>query len=587
MTTSTANRLGLRRTFQVDRIEKEDRQKLQTEAKTAVADLAEETAGPASQRPTSQTAADSRAAISYDPIAQQLRTGLDAQLPTAELDEDGTFTVTGTDEDDQLLIEEDGDTVNAYYTDDEGTQHLIGSADADDVERIEVNSGAGDDVIVNQGEGEVDADATIDAGEGDDVVINTQDDATIAGGDGENEIYNAGDDVTIGAGEDVDSSDVVFNAGDDATIDYANGGAHDVTSIGNDGTVGVAGDGSNVAVVGEGNAVQIGGSSNLSVQGDGNAVTTTDGGNAVAIAGDENAVDLAGGGNVVEIVGNGNVLVAADNPAGAALANFDELDVDGDGFLRAEELAQIPGGEALAQASDALMFASIESGNEAWHGVSRADLEAVNQMMAEDPSLTVDDVAQQLRESSWLGERLAADGQKVDAESFSNAVAEYREQNEVEAIDESALAPMQVDPNLVSIWGDANSVASTAPSTWVTAAGNSNQIALGGDDSVAVAVGDGNQIALAGQNSIAAFVGNLNSVLSGGGNAVVGSGMLNNVTTLGEDQDAVLLDGGYNFYNGQLQLPLSPYFSMMGPDLGYSQDELIQMMFGADEGMWA
>ncbi|MEQ9504156.1 MAG: hypothetical protein RIT81_45295 [Deltaproteobacteria bacterium] len=561
------------RFFQIDRIEQNDRIQLQNEGRQAVEDLAEEVAGPASQRPTTQTAADARAAIAFDPTTQQIVAGLDA-MPTAELNDDGTFAVTGTEGDDQILVEERDDVVSAYYTDANGEQHLIGSADASEVERVEVNAGEGDDIIVN------DADAaTLDAGEGDDVVINTHGGATIAGGEGSNEIYNSGDDVTIGAGEDVDSTDAVFSAGDGVTIDYANGGGHNVASIGNDGTIGVNGDGANVNVVGDGNALNLGGSTSFAtVQGDTNAVTSNVGGNAVAVAGDGNAIDLAGGGNLTEIVGDQNVFVG-DDPAGIALANFDELDVDGDGFLRAEELAQIPGGEALVEASDALMFGSIESGNEAWHGVSRADLEQVNAMIAEDPSLTVDDVAQQLRESSWLGQRIAASGDEVTAESFSAAVAEHRGNNEVDAID--GLAPLELDPNVVNLWGDGNGVAATAPNTWVQFAGNENNIALGGDMSAVFGYGDANQIALAGEQSLASFAGNMNGVLSGGGNAILGFGNGNMVESVGEDQ--VFLDGGYNFYNGQLQMPLLPYFTSMGPDFGYSEDELMQMLFAQRE----
>lgn len=550
-----------RRTIPLERIEQEDRQQLQTDAKEAVAELADEAVELPASRPTAATAADARTAISYDPLTQQIMTNLHGRVPTAEL-EDGTLAITGTDADDQIRIDQHGDLVSAYGTSDDGEQIHLGTWDAADVERIEVEGGAGDDIIVNDGDDESATTANLDGGEGDDVIINTRDSATISGADGNNQIINSGDDVEIATGDDIESEDAVFNAGDGASIQYGNGGAHQIQSVGNDAEIGTTGEGGSVNVVGDGNFTELSGAGNsVTVQGEGNVVAGTTGGNTVQVAGDVNGIDLIGTGNTVEVNGDGNVY-AGDNGAGILLDNFDELDADGDGFLLPEEIAQVPGAEGLAEASDALIFGNIDPQSNAWHGVSREDLEVVaNRMYAGE---TLEDIADDLRQSSWLGQQLSEEGVEVNADTFAEAVNRYRLDNPRPDVDMMTLTPL-LESNQLLVQGDANLVDAPGPGTWLAFEGQGNQINVGPLSGV-VGFGDANEIDLAGPGSILGFEGQGNQITSGGGNAILGLGDYNAIESTGED----LVDvQGMNLIDGQMQLSpqlqalLEQYFVMM------------------------
>jgi hypothetical protein len=578
-------------------IQKEERQALQQDARTQVDTLADEVANSPVNRPTAQTAADSRRSIRFDPTTQQIITRANAQVPTA-VNNDGTVTITGTPDADKIRVDQSDEHVRAYYTDANGEEQLLGEWCSSDVDRVEVdggdgddllvgdntdgrttmNAGAGNDRIVNKGDGpETSTEgATLEGGEGDDQIINTRGGATINGGAGENEIINSGDSTNIGdQGEDVDSSDFVFNAGDGANIAYQ-GGSHEVQSVGNANSIDLGGDANTVDVVGDDNGIRLRGSDNdLTIQGDNNGTIAFSGNNSVRIAGEGNAVDVSGTGNQVDVNGDGNT-VTTDNAAGILLDNFDTLDVDGDGILTEEEIRQVPGASDIADNLDSLMFGTIQEGSNAWHGLSREDLEMVRTRMFEGE--TLDDISQDLMTNSWLGQEIAAQGGQVTPEAFSEAVDRYRQDNPRPDVDPMSLTPL-LDTNDIGLWGNQNQVAAPTSAN-IGFMGWGNQITAG-DNSAIAGIGNLNTINLAGPNGALAFAGYGNQVNSGGGNVILGAGDYNMIESA---QDDLTVVEGQNLVNGQLQTGLSPYFAEMSPDMGLPPDLMIMLLLQQQRG---
>ncbi len=578
-----------RRSFTtINPVRPEDRKTLKTDAKTQIEQAAEVVSAPAN-RPTAQSALDARRGLRYDPTLQQLQSRFNNQVPKVD-ESGGTVTITGSDESDRIRIQQDQDQIHAYYTDANNEEQLLGEWNADDVveirvdggdgddviigedvdDRVTLGGGAGDDRIINQGGTErTDRSATLDGGEGDDLMINTRTGATIQAGAGANEIYNSGDLSTIGGeGDGVDSEDTVFNAADGVDVSYENQGGHQITSLGDLNDIKTAGEGGSVNVVGDQNRTTLNGRFNdVTVQGDENATVGKTGDNSVRVAGQGNGVDLIGTGNNIDINGDQNV-VATDNAAGILLDNFDKLDADGDGVLLPEEIKQIPGAEDIAGATDSLMFATIQDGSNAWHGLSREDLQTVADRMYKGESL--DQISQDLRENSWLGQQLTASGQPVNADTFGEAVNRYRQDNPRPDVDPMTLTPM-LDANTIGVWGDQNLVAAPGPNTWLGYEGSGNTINVGGQSAVAGA-GDFNQVNLGGPNSMLAFQGSGNAISSGDGNSVLGVGDFNTIESAGRNLIEV---EGNNMVNGQLQTALAPYFATLAPDQGMPPDLLI------------
>lgn len=69
-----------------------------------------------------------------------------------------------------------------------------------------------------------------------------------------------------------------------------------------------------------------------------------------------------------------------------AVAQFDKIAKDG--FVSKEALQKIPGGKALADNVDALIFAHpTDPGAKAWHGLSKGDLQAIQKRLASGETL--------------------------------------------------------------------------------------------------------------------------------------------------------------------------------------------------------
>lgn len=113
---------------------------------------------------------------------------------------------------------------------------------------------------------------------------------------------------------------------------------------------------------------------------------------------------------------------------GSALDQFDSL--TDDGFVTAEKLAKIEGGEALAENLDSLIFASrYDEGDQAWHGLSKEDLTTIQGRLQNGE--TIEQIAADARANSSIGETLAKTNPDFTAEDFNTAVGQRRNVNAV------------------------------------------------------------------------------------------------------------------------------------------------------------
>jgi hypothetical protein len=109
---------------------------------------------------------------------------------------------------------------------------------------------------------------------------------------------------------------------------------------------------------------------------------------------------------------------------------FDQIDQNKDTILTDDELlAGKKAGtvnrniENLLYHSSELMFANIDAGDAAWFGLSKTDLNVIEQKLKADRWAKLDDVATDIRKGSWLGQKLGAD---ATHNQFINAVEEQR-----------------------------------------------------------------------------------------------------------------------------------------------------------------
>ena len=111
---------------------------------------------------------------------------------------------------------------------------------------------------------------------------------------------------------------------------------------------------------------------------------------------------------------------------------FDKIDLNNDNFLMNTELKTakdndiIDGNiDKLLKRSPELMFAAIDSGNGAWFGLSKTDLNVIQQKLKADRWAKLSDVASEVRKGSWLGEQLGPDHTRKE---FVKAVKKYRKE---------------------------------------------------------------------------------------------------------------------------------------------------------------
>jgi hypothetical protein len=109
---------------------------------------------------------------------------------------------------------------------------------------------------------------------------------------------------------------------------------------------------------------------------------------------------------------------------------FDQIDQNKDTIVTDDELlagkktGTVKGNlENLLYHSSELMFAHIDSGDAAWFGLSKTDLNVLEQKLKADRWAKLDDVATDIRKGSWLGQKLGAD---ATHNQFINAVEEQR-----------------------------------------------------------------------------------------------------------------------------------------------------------------